>query len=239
MKYVELLTATSTMPVAIAEPLGGTPPKGAVIVLQEAFGVVDYIESLCSRFAAEGYVAIAPALYHRLGSPKFGYDDFTPIRPAMAAFTAEGLAEDLDACHNFLHGRGFELKQTAAVGFCMGDTVTLFAASRRALGAAATFYGGGLSVGRFGLAPTIEMAPHLQTPWLGFFGDLDQSIPVPDVELLTVAAATASSPAAVIRYADADHGFHCPDRPSVYNEAAANDAWARTLALFARNISNA
>ena len=227
------------MPVSIAEPADGTSIKGAVIVLQEAFGVVDYIENLCTRLASEGYLAMAPALYHRIGSPTFGYDDFTPIRPAMGSFTKEGIAEDLDACHNFLMGRGYTPAQTAAVGFCMGGAVTLFAGTRLELGAAVTFYGGGVAVGRFGFVPGIEMAPGLQTPWLGLYGDLDLSIPIDEVEQLRVAAATASVPTEVVRYADGDHGFHCPDRPSVYNESAATDAWARMLAWFEAHITNA
>ncbi len=227
------------MPISVAEPANDTSAKGAVIVLQEAFGVVDYIENLCTRLASEGYLAIAPALYHRIGSPTFGYDDFTPIRPAMGSFTKAGIAEDLDACHNFLMGRGYTTSQTAAVGFCMGGAVTLFAGTRLALGAAVTFYGGGVAVGRFGLGSGIEMAPDLQTPWLGLYGDLDQSIPIAEVEQLRDAAAKAPVPNEVVRYADGDHGFHCPDRPSVYNESAATDSWARMLAWFGSHISNA
>ncbi len=113
----------------------------------------------------------------------------------------------------------------------MGGTVALLTAVEREVGAAVTFYGGGVTQGRFGFPPLVEAAPKLQAPWLGLFGDLDKGIPVEEVEQLRAAAATSGQPTEVVRYADADHGFHCDVRSS-YNEAAAKDAWTRTLAWF-------
>jgi carboxymethylenebutenolidase len=115
--------------------------------------------------------------------------------------------------------------------------VTFHAAALRALGAAVTFYGGGVTTGRFGLPALVEQAPSLQTPWLGLFGDLDQGIPVEEVEQLRQAAAGAGVVTEIVRYADAQHGFNCDDRPAVFNEQAAADAWARTLAWFDRHLS--
>ena len=81
-----------------------------------------------------------------------------------------------------------------------------------------------------------ELAPQLQTPWLGLFGDEDQSIPVEQVEALRTAAASASVPTEIVRYADAEHGFHCDVRDSYHPEAAA-DGWQRTLAWFEANLA--
>ena len=94
----------------------------------------------------------------------------------------------------------------------MGGSVTLVAAADHELGAAVTFYGGGVSQGRFGFDPLVEVAPRLQTPWLGLFGDLDQGIPIDDVEALRAAAATAPVSTEVVRYAEAGHGFNCDQR---------------------------
>jgi carboxymethylenebutenolidase len=81
-----------------------------------------------------------------------------------------------------------------------------------------------------------ELAPSLSTPWLGLYGDLDQGISTDEVESLRSAAATARVDTEVVRYPDADHGFHCDDRPAVFNPAAAADGWQRTLAWFEAHI---
>jgi len=82
-----------------------------------------------------------------------------------------------------------------------------------------------------GLSALVGEAADLRTPWLGMFGDLDKGIPVDDVEVLRSAVGDAEVAAEIVRYADADHGFHCDVRSS-YNQAAAKDAWTRTLAWF-------
>jgi len=89
--------------------------------------------------------------------------------------------------------------------------------------------------GRFGFASCIQLAPSVQTPWLGLYGDRDAGIPVDDVEALRAALGAAALPAEIVRYADAEHGFHCDDRPSFHHEAAA-DAWRRTLEWLDRHV---
>ncbi len=82
----------------------------------------------------------------------------------------------------------------------------------------------------------VEMAPSIACPWLGLYGDLDKGIPVEQVEALREAAAQSSSPTDIVRYADADHGFHCDNRTAVFNADAASDAYRRTLDFFAENL---
>ena len=81
-----------------------------------------------------------------------------------------------------------------------------------------------------------DLAPRLRAPWLGLYGDLDQSIPVEHVELLREATAKASMPTEIVRYPDAGHGFHCDARDS-YHESSATDAWRRTLEWFGRHLT--
>jgi carboxymethylenebutenolidase len=119
--------------------------------------------------------------------------------------------------------------RVGVVGFCMGGGIALDTAARRALGAAVTFYGGGVVEGRFGLPSLVAAAPGLRTPWLGLYGDLDKGIPPEQVEELRTAAARATVTTEVVRYADADHGFNNDDRPEVFDADAAGDAWRRTL----------
>jgi carboxymethylenebutenolidase len=155
--------------------------------------------------------------------------------PHMEALTEAGLIADLEASFNYLSDAGYEPSQIGVVGFCMGGTAAFLAAARYPLGAAVTFYGGGVAEGRFGMPSLLGLAPDLQTPWLGLFGDLDQGIPVDQVESLRESTAKASVPSEIVRYAEAKHGFHC-DRRDSYHEASARDAWQRTLEWFERYL---
>jgi carboxymethylenebutenolidase len=232
---IVLATADGDMPSYVAtggaDGTGGDA-RGAIVVVQEAFGVTSHIQSICRRLAEAGYTAIAPSLFHRIGSPVLDYTDFNAVMPAMGSLTAGGIESDLDAAFAELNWRGFADGSTGVVGFCMGGTVALFAGTQWKLGAAVTFYGGGVSQGRFGFPSLLDAAPQLQTPWLGLYGDLDQGIPVDEVESLRRVAAAAPVPTEVVRYPDAGHGFNCNDRPDAYHEPSATDAWGRTLAWF-------
>jgi len=219
-----------------AEPEG--PPRAAVVVVQEAFGVNGHIEEVTRRFADAGYRAVSPHLFHRTGDPVLDYGDFGKVMPHMQALTEAGLASDLDASLAYLSAAGFGSSSVGIVGFCMGGTVAFLAAARYPLGAAVTFYGGGVTEGRFGMPPLVEMAPDLQAPWLGLFGDLDQSIPVEDVESLRAATANARVATDIVRYPEASHGFHCDARES-YHQSSATDAWQRTLDWFGRHLVTA
>jgi carboxymethylenebutenolidase len=221
-------------PLSVHEPDG--PPKGGIVVVQEAFGVNDHIEDVCRRLAAEGWLAVAPHLFHRSGDPKFGYDDMTQVRPHLEALTPDGVLADMDAALAHVAGVGTAVAAPGVVGFCMGGTVALITAVEREVGAAVTFYGGGVSQGRFGFPPLVELAPRLHAPWLGLYGDLDQGIPVADVEALRAAAATSDQPTELVRYPDAGHGFNCDQRAS-FHAASADDAWARMLAWFDRYLT--
>ncbi len=226
---------TSETPLTVHGP--SRDPKGGITVVQEAFGVNDHIEDVVRRFAEEGWLAVAPHLFHRSGDPKFGYDDLTVVRPHMEALTAEGILADIDAAIARLESSGISAAGTGVVGFCMGGTVALVVAAQRRVGAAVTFYGGGVSQGRFGFPPLVDVAPDLKAPWLGLFGDLDLAISVAEVEALRTAAARSGQPTDVVRYAQAGHGFHCDQRES-YEPTAAADGWTRTLDWFAKYLTS-
>jgi len=227
-KTVMLDTPDGEMGLYDAGPDDGA---AAVVVIQEAFGVNDHVEDVTRRLAAAGYRAVAPHLFHRTGDPRFGYDNIPEVMPHMQAVTVEGVRADLDATLAYLGAAGFAAGRVGTVGFCMGGSVTFWAAANYPLGAAVTFYGGGISTGRLGMAPHVELASSLQTPWLGLYGDLDRGIPVEEVEALRSALGGASVPVEIVRYAEADHGFHCDARAS-FHRASSEDAWARTLSWF-------
>lgn len=222
-----------TTPLSVHQP--PVDVKGGVIVVQEAFGVNDHIEDICERLAHEGWLAVAPHFYHRTGDPKFGYDNFLEVAPHMKALKADEILEDVDAGLAHLTESGITPSATGIVGFCMGGTVALVVDARRELGAAVTFYGGGVTEGRFGFGPLVEEATHLRAPWLGLFGDLDNGIPIESVEQLRIAAASSGVVTEVVRFPEADHGFNC-DRRASYNESAAHSAWELTLAWFSAHL---
>lgn len=230
---VKLGTSDGEMALYDVEPQG--EGGGAVVVVQEAFGVNDHIEDVTRRFADLGYRAVAPHLFHRTGDPSLGYDDFSKVMPHMQELSEAGLTADLDATFGYLADTGFNDSGIGIVGFCMGGTVAFLAAARYPLGAAATFYGAGITEGRFGMPPLVDMAPDLKTPWIGLFGDRDEGIPSEQVEQLAAAAKHASVPTDIVRYPDAGHGFHCDQRDSYHAESAA-DAWNRTVAWFGAHI---
>ena len=221
-------------PVSVFRPEGA--PKGGIVVVQEAFGVNEHIIDVAGRIAAEGWLVAVPHLFHRTGDPTIAYDDFASVMPHMGALTAAGIFEDIDAALAELASNDVALAKTGVVGFCMGGNVALVTATRRDVGAAVTFYGGGVGAGRFGFDPLIEEAPRLRAPWLGLYGDLDQGIPADEVELLRTGAEASGQPTEIVRYPNAGHGFNCDRRPDFEPDSAA-DAWARMLAWFDRYLT--
>ncbi|WP_370181782.1 dienelactone hydrolase family protein [Rhodococcus wratislaviensis] len=223
-----------TTPLTSITPEG--PVRGGVVVIQEAFGVTGHIVDVCRRFAAAGYHAVAPHLFHRSGDPVLEYDDMKSAMSLIGELTAAHIGEDVDGAVAALSAASIDRRNTAIVGFCMGGTVALHTATRLDLGAAVSFYGGGVAKGRFGYPSQLDVAGQLGTPWLGLFGDRDKGIPTAEVEELRAAVAHAPVDTEIVRYAEAEHGFHCDDRPAVYNEAAARDGWARTLQWFGTHV---
>ena len=226
-------TVVDGVPVQIA---GEHSAKRAVIVIQEAFGVNDHIREVTDRFGAAGYFAVAPELFHRDGSPEIAYDDFKSAMAPMGNLAATNIESDIRATLAYLASLGFQSENIGIVGYCMGGTVALAIDTLDLVGAAVTFYGGGVTTGRFGFAPLVELATQLRAPWLGLYGDLDQGIPVEQVEQLREAAARSSVASEIVRYGDAEHGFHCDQRPGSYNEVAAKDAATRTYGFFDANL---
>ena len=140
------------------------------------------------------------------------------------------------AALDHLRRAGWADRQIGIVGFCMGGRTTFLVAGHEALGAGVGFYGGGIVTGRTeGMPALLDLVPDLRTPWLGLFGDADPSIPVEDVERVRDALNSAGHDQSVraldtsiVRYPEADHGFHC-DARDAYHEASATDAWQHTL----------
>jgi len=130
---VMLPTPDGSMEIYEAYPEG--EPKGAIIVIQEAFGVNDHIQDVTRRIAAAGYVGVAPAMFHRAGGGTAPYDDFSQVMPLFEGISDEGILADVDATVAHLEAQGFAPSRIGIVGFCFGGRVTFLVAARRSLGA--------------------------------------------------------------------------------------------------------
>ena len=231
-----LHTTDGPMPAFEATPDGEA--RGAVLVIQEAFGVNAHIRDVTTRFAAAGYHAVAPAFLHRAGGGAVvDYSDFSAIFPLFEGVSDETILVDAGAALDHLRAAGFADDRIGVVGFCFGGRASFLVSLRHALGAGVGFYGGGIATkGVLPFPALVDESGALQTPWLGLFGDEDGSIPVADVERLREALPAASVDTEVVRYPGAAHGFHCDARAD-YHEASAKDAWARTLAWFDTHLA--
>jgi carboxymethylenebutenolidase len=235
MSAVDLIVG----PVAAPVPAVAASPasvRAGVVVLQEAFGITTHIRSICERLACAGYAAIAPALYHRDGAPVIDYSRMDLARPLMERLDIGELQADIASSIGYLSEAGCRPRQVAILGFCLGGSVALYASTVFEVGAAVTFYGGGVSAGRFGMPPLKDVAPAIRCPWLGLFGGQDPTIPPEDIAALRSAVAESPAKTELISYPEAGHGFNCDER-SAYVPSAAADAWQRTLVFLDAQLS--
>ena len=200
-----------------ADPDGDV--RGAVVVIQEIFGVNIHIREVTDRFAAEGYLAIAPAIFDRFEKGvDLGYeaDDIAIGRnfKAKGNENLDNVMADVQAAYGAVKSAG----RVAITGYCWGGVVVWAAACRLNFDAASSYYGGGI-------IDLVDEAP--KCPTILHFGREDQSIPLEDVD-----AISAAHPDLDVYLYDAGHGFNC-DRRGAYDEEAAKMAMARTLDLFA------
>jgi carboxymethylenebutenolidase len=206
----------------VAEPEGAA--KGAVVVIQEIFGVNQHIREVTDGYAAAGYYAIAPKIFDRIDRDiELGYEDAdmgTGIDLAFQQLDHALALADIQTTINHASAHG----KVGVVGYCFGGLLTwLSACTLEGVAAASSYYGGGV-------AGQMDKSP--QCPTIMHFGELDAHIPMSDVE--TVKAAQPDTPVYVY---DADHGFNCDHRGS-FNAAAAEMALERTLALFSEHLAN-
>jgi carboxymethylenebutenolidase len=235
---ITLSTPDGPMNAYLVVPDAG-PSAPGVVVIQEAFGVNHHIRDVCQRFAREGYVALAPEIFHRTGAGlNFAYNDFMAARPHMAALTNDGLASDIHIALNELRQHS---SRVGVVGFCVGGLSTFIAACRTKPDASVSFYGGGLVHVRpgFKLRPPLDEADSISAPILCFFGEKDAGISQADVDTVRAKLDTLSVAHEVVTYPNAGHGFFCDERAGAYEPASAADAWRRTLEWFERWLKRA
>src|SRR5215218_3733392 len=205
------------------------PEKGngpGVVVIQEWWGLVDHIKDVCDRFAGEGFVALAPDLYH-------GKTTKTPDEAGrlMMALRIDEAERDLTAAAQYLSTQDSTTSEkVGVVGFCMGGALALYTATKNEnVGACVVFYGGHPKV-----KPDLQ---NLHSPVLGLYAANDRSVTPAVVHKLEREVKALGKSIDVVIYPGADHAFFNDTRPEVYNAEAAADAWQRTVAFLRQHLS--
>jgi carboxymethylenebutenolidase len=203
-----------------ADPAG--TPKGAIVVIQEIFGVNHHIRAVCDRLAGAGYVAVAPAIFDRI-EPNFqsGYspDEIAVARKFIANPDWAAMLTDTQAAIDSVRDVG----PVGIIGFCLGGSIAYAAATKLSGLSAAVGYYGGVIVRFADDKPKVPTQLH--------FGEKDHGIPLTDVEAIKAKRPDVE----VFVYPGAEHGFNCDERAS-YNKASADIAWPRSLDFFAKHL---
>jgi carboxymethylenebutenolidase len=232
---VQLNTSDGKMDAYVAQPKNGGNFPG-VVVIQEAFGVNDHIKKVTDRIAAEGYVAIAPDIYHRESERIIPYSEMPKAIAALQRVVDGKAMEDVGAAIAHLKSQNnVKSGSVGVIGFCMGGRLTYLAAAHHAndVKCAVPFYGGGIPMGN---PSPLSRTKEIKCPMYLFFGAKDQLISKEHVDQIKAELTANKVPFQLEVYPDAGHGFFCDDRAMSYNEGAAKDAWDKTKAFFAQHL---
>ena len=202
----------------VARPEG--TPKGGIVVIQEIFGLTDHIRNMTEKFAAEGYLAVAPAMFDRIEPGiVLDYTDFDTARESMGKLDQDQSISDIRAAAEYARSAG----KVGVIGFCWGGAMADLAACNGLVDAGVSYYGR-MTVEWLDKQPTCPMLYH--------YGDRDQLIPAQIIEKIQ-----RSRKGKVNIWGSADHGFCCEDRPS-YNKSAAKQSMEITLKFMAENLAD-
>ena len=214
------LTAADGHTFDVYKAMPSGTPKGAILVIQEIFGVNSHMKEVADSYAAEGYAVMAPALFDRAEKNfDVGYtpDDIARGRDTRAAVAWDDSVKDMQATFDALKPYG----KIGSVGYCYGGSCCWLVATRIGVAASSCYYGGQIAMFK-GEKP--------QNPVMMHFGEKDHGIPMADVETIRKA-----HPEAQVFVYPAGHGFNCDHRGD-YNADCAAEARARTLAFFAEHV---
>jgi carboxymethylenebutenolidase len=229
-----------TMGAYVSKPEGAGRWPG-VLLFMEVFGINPHIRAVADRVAAEGYVALAPDLFHRSAPGiELGYDQAglqRGIELMMRAKASELLA-DVRAAHaallerNDVGGRG-----VGAIGFCFGGHVAYRTACELPIAATASFYGGGIATGAPGneQPSTLDRTGGIKGRILCIFGANDAYIPKAEVDAIRQRLERERVRHDVVVYPEVGHGFFCDARGD-YHKLSSDDAWGRVVRLFAAEL---
>jgi carboxymethylenebutenolidase len=227
---VRIPTRDGEMPAYRAQPTGRSG-LATVLVVQEIFGVHEYIKDVCRRLAKLGYLAIAPELYARHGDvSKMSVPDI--LANVVSKVSDPQVTADLDASAGWAekNGGGGKLGIT---GFCWGGRIVwVYAAHNPALAAGVAWYGNVAAARYPGDKAAVELVGRIKAPILGLYGGADSGIPNATVEKMrTALKAAGNTRSEIVIYPDTPHAFHADHRDS-YRKGPAEDGWNRLTAWF-------
>lgn len=211
-----------------------------VLVVHEIFGVHEWIQDVCRRFAKLGYMAIAPALYARQGEVKNLKDSREINTRVFSKIPDTQSMSDLDATVAWAVKNSGNTKKLSITGFCWGGRIVwLYAAHNPNVDAGAAWYGrvvptANSPVNEAQPKTPIDFAKDLTVPVIGFYGGLDTGIPLDGVQRMQDELKKGKSGSEIIVYPNAKHGFHADYRES-FNKEASEDAWKKLLVWFRKN----
>ena len=229
---VKIPVSDGQMPGYRARPASGQRFP-IVLVVQEIFGVHEYIQDVCRRFAKLGYLAVAPELYARQGDVS-RMTDMSEVMKVVAKVPDSQVLSDLDAAASWASkSEPGDANKLGITGFCWGGRIVwLYAAHNPKLKAGVAWYGRLVSkTSELQPKNPIDVVKELKAPVLGLYGGKDTGIPLESIEQMREALKKADKTAEIIVYPDAGHAFHADYRPS-YRADAAADGWARLQAWF-------
>jgi carboxymethylenebutenolidase len=231
---LQLNTPDGKMETYEAKPKeGGARP--AIVVLMEAFGLNSHIKDVTERVAREGYVAIAPDLYHREPERLVPYSELQKALGIMNRLQDPKIMSDVGAVLAHLKSQNYVGAGSIGItGFCMGGRYTYLAAAHhnKDIKAAVVFYGGGIPMGN---PSPLDRTKEIQCPIMLFFGAKDPLIPQEHVEKVVKALTDAKKNFTHKVYPEAGHGFFCNERQS-YHADSAKDAWEKFKSFFAQHL---
>ena len=215
----------------------GAGPFPVVLVVQEIFGLHEWIRDVCRRLAHLGYYAIAPDLYAREGDATKIADVQALIRDIVSKVPDAQVMADLDAAVAFAKASGgADAARLGITGFCWGGRIVwMYAAHNRSLRAAIAWYGPVARAYHAGDPTAIDAVPRMHGAVLGLYGGDDPGIPNDTTTAIGAAMTAAGKTCEIVVYPDTPHGFLADYRPS-YREAAAEDGWRRLRAWFAQHL---
>ncbi len=230
---VNIPVSDGTIPAYRAMPASGKRFP-VVLVVQEIFGVHEYIQDVCRRLAHLGYLAIAPELFARQGNVSQMSNPQEIITQVVSKVPDHQVMSDLDATVAWvMQSHEGDTKRLGITGFCWGGRIVwLYAAHNPQLKSGVAWYGPLVSQPtRAQPKSPLDLVSAIKIPILGLYGGKDQSIPINKVEAMRQALKAEGNPSEIIVYPEASHGVHADYRPS-YNQQAAQDGWKRLVAWF-------
>lgn len=229
-------TDQGDLPTYFARPVGAGPFP-VVLVIEEIFGVHEYIKDTCRRLAKAGYLAVAPELYARIADLSTMTDVGAIVRDVISKAPDDRMLRDLDAAAAWAAANRGDGTKLVVTGFCRGGRNTwLYAAHNPALKAAVAWYGPvGGATSAIQPQTASDRAAELKAPLLGLYGGKDAGIPVSDVQAAAAKATAAGKTATIRVFEDAPHGFHADYRPS-YRKTDADAGWQAMLDWFAKHL---